>query len=42
MILVAYTPLECLTGEITNCEDLVAYARYNNQKAVRQEALLQL
>lgn len=40
MILVNYTPLECLTGEMTNCEDLVAYARYNNQQAVRQEAWL--
>lgn len=42
MILVTYTPLECLSGEIENCEDLIAYARYNNQKAVRDEAFLQL
>lgn len=27
MKLVTYTPNECITGQIKNCEDLVVYAR---------------
>jgi len=32
MVLVSYLPNECRTGEIENCEDLVAYARFNKRK----------
>ena len=30
MELITYTPIQCQTGEIVGCNDLVAYARYNN------------
>jgi len=29
MLLVSYRPVECKLGIITNCEELVAYARFD-------------
>ena len=29
MSLISYQPPECQSGEIKNCKELVAYARYN-------------
>ena len=41
MILVTYQPHQCKTGEIKNCDQLVAYARFNRRNQVMNEALMQ-
>lgn len=41
MLLVTYTPIECLDGELTGCDDLVAYARFNIRPQKIAEAELQ-
>ena len=40
MILVSYVPPECKTGQKTDCEDLVAYARFEIRASLIQEASL--
>jgi hypothetical protein len=40
MQLVSFLPQECRTGEIKNCEDLVAYARFNTRKYMIIESKL--
>ena len=41
MHLGSYLPHECRTGEIENCEDLIAYARFNTRKYMIIESKLQ-
>ena len=41
MDLVMYTPDGCQTGEISNCETLVAYARLDISNSIQMEAMLQ-
>lgn len=40
MTLVSYVPPECKTGHKTDCEDLVAYARFDTRAALIQTARL--
>jgi hypothetical protein len=40
MALVSYVPPECKTGEKTDCQDLVAYARFNIRESLIDSARL--
>ena len=41
MELISYEPSECLNSDKPNCQNLVAYARFNIRKQVEEEAQLQ-
>lgn len=42
MALISYQPDECSNGKIDNCDELVAFARFNTRSAAIQDAQLAL
>src|SRR6185312_3752030 len=41
MLLITYTPVNCTNGQMSGCDDLVSYARFNIRAEMIQEAILQ-